>query len=460
MYFVSEITPKGTYLLSDTRTKTDREVTRQELLSLAADDDITGVSSTDITVYKTVREWQESEFVLHEMCSDWGSMLRYRLIEDQVSSDKYTFNKAVLLEILPSYFEGAERDADGCYILRQPEYITDLPTEDMDADFTAFKNSVKSFGLPIRFIGRTADACRVALRTFMFHCVDMSESIGWDSPATLPVVDGRGGGVNDGLVVLPSVSYIGEDFCKGLNFVKRVKIPHGVEVLEKKALYMPTAFSEQDCLVIEDNRLPDTLTEMKAQALRNIKNTELTLPSTLKKIGVKCFADASKLTHITIPGSVTTIGAEAFHACDSLKSVYIEHGVKHIGDKAFYDAKCSLRCVHLPSSVNLQKLGWWAFAFHEDLSVSLDSQFAAKVYLHGYSDILKPSMFDFENGFLTAIPERLQFGDSIIGTAPVYLYFDNIAWLESDCANFLVETGLFPRDMITQVRLFKGAAQD
>jgi len=67
----------------------------------------------------------------------------------------------------------------------------------------------------------------------------------------------------------------------------------------------------------------------------------LTLPDTLKTIGLKTFTHTPKLKEIVIPANVTTIGDEAFKGCTNLREVKFEKESKlsSIGESAFY--KCS-----------------------------------------------------------------------------------------------------------------------
>ncbi len=63
--------------------------------------------------------------------------------------------------------------------------------------------------------------------------------------------------------------------------------------------------------------------------------TGIRFPSTLRRIGVRCFEYCNALMDVVIPNGVTEIGDFAFSACGGLKSVSIGRGVKRIGDEAF-----------------------------------------------------------------------------------------------------------------------------
>ena len=78
--------------------------------------------------------------------------------------------------------------------------------------------------------------------------------------------------------------------------------------------------------------------------------TEVSIPDTVKTIGLQAFWSDSRLTELTIPGSVTEIGESAFGSCSSLTCVKILDGVKTIGWKAFSECT-SLTDITIPASV-------------------------------------------------------------------------------------------------------------
>lgn len=65
----------------------------------------------------------------------------------------------------------------------------------------------------------------------------------------------------------------------------------------------------------------------------------ITIPSTVKKIGDDVFANNSTITGVSIPSSVTTVGVRAFAYCTNLKKVSMSSswgsGVKTISGSAF-----------------------------------------------------------------------------------------------------------------------------
>ena len=81
-----------------------------------------------------------------------------------------------------------------------------------------------------------------------------------------------------------------------------------------------------------------------------IKDTEFSVPETVKTIGDFAFYGAKVLESINIPDSVTNIGTDAFGECSGLKEVVIPDSVTSMGEAVFY--KCtSLEKVKL--SVNI-----------------------------------------------------------------------------------------------------------
>ena len=81
-----------------------------------------------------------------------------------------------------------------------------------------------------------------------------------------------------------------------------------------------------------------------------IKDTEFSVPDTVKTIGDFTFYGAKVLESINIPDSVTNIGTDAFGECSGLKEAVIPDSVTSMGEAVFY--KCtSLEKVKL--SVNI-----------------------------------------------------------------------------------------------------------
>ena len=102
--------------------------------------------------------------------------------------------------------------------------------------------------------------------------------------------------------------------------------------------------------------LPDSVTEIKFEGCSSL--TEITIPDSVRTIGISAFKECSSLTEITIPDSVTWINKSAFQGCSSLIKITIPDGVKGIDECAFQDCS-SLSEVTISDSVT--EIGVLAF---------------------------------------------------------------------------------------------------
>ncbi|MBQ4244262.1 MAG: leucine-rich repeat domain-containing protein, partial [Clostridia bacterium] len=88
--------------------------------------------------------------------------------------------------------------------------------------------------------------------------------------------------------------------------------------------------------------------------------TGITIPDTVKKIGVRAFQNMTNLTSVSFGegSALTTIGVNAFYGCKNLSSIDIPQGVTTIGNYAFQDCQ-NLESVVIPD--NVTTLGTYAF---------------------------------------------------------------------------------------------------
>ena len=85
-------------------------------------------------------------------------------------------------------------------------------------------------------------------------------------------------------------------------------------------------------------------------ALSSDALTSITMPESLKTIGVAAFYACSSLSSITLPNSVTAIYPYAFHGCSSLTSITLSNSLEYIGTRAFTNCT-ALTALHIPDSV-------------------------------------------------------------------------------------------------------------
>lgn len=92
----------------------------------------------------------------------------------------------------------------------------------------------------------------------------------------------------------------------------------------------------------------DVFTEVRS--IKRMGLRQITLPSTLRKIGNNVFEGCYEITDITIPDSVTSIGDNAFQYCKKLSSVLLSAELEEIGSSAF-NGCISLEQICIPTKV-------------------------------------------------------------------------------------------------------------
>lgn len=158
-----------------------------------------------------------------------------------------------------------------------------------------------------------------------------------------------------------------EEECVGASPYQYVTVDGGISVTG----YTGTAVK----LTIPSAIDGKTVVSVGKEAFREAEITSITLPSTLKNLGTRCFyrcedlqsvnmsactnlgtigegafALCGLLSSVAIPDSVTVIEDDAFFSCGSLKTATIGSGVGKIGSYAF--ALCgSLESISLPAGV-------------------------------------------------------------------------------------------------------------
>jgi hypothetical protein len=143
---------------------------------------------------------------------------------------------------------------------------------------------------------------------------------------------------------------------------------------------------------------------------------EVTLPTSVTKIGYSAFSDCESLTKIEIPDSVVNIGAFAFGGCKSLTHVTIPEGVTEIGDYAFngclsletleilgnakikreaFSPCLKLKNIYFP---NVTEIEWSAFQYCADLEKVTLPQSLQTLYSSNFSHCPKLTCVTFPIG--------------------------------------------------------------
>jgi hypothetical protein len=144
--------------------------------------------------------------------------------------------------------------------------------------------------------------------------------------------------------------------------LENVTIPSTVTIGEstyKVTEIAPRAFSELDNL--KTVTIGEGITEIPDYTFNYSGITQLSLPTTLKSIGVEAFEGCRYLKSVVIPEGVETIGNYAFANCFNLQSVELPSTLTSMGTSVL-SWSCALSSVvaHAaePAEINKYALGW------------------------------------------------------------------------------------------------------
>ena len=91
--------------------------------------------------------------------------------------------------------------------------------------------------------------------------------------------------------------------------------------------------------------------------IRFEKMQYITIPNTVKYIGIGVFGLCTNLRNVEIPDSVLSLGSTCFFGCESLKSVKMSCNIKRIEEMTFWN--CNINTIELPE--DLEEIGVSAF---------------------------------------------------------------------------------------------------
>lgn len=120
---------------------------------------------------------------------------------------------------------------------------------------------------------------------------------------------------------------IAENAFKNVTVLKSIILPKGLTSIGARAFSGCGAnidFSDVVNLeVIGDN------------VFEGYGGTSLTLPASVKKLGIRAFLNATSLKSISLPNQITEIGAECFYGCNNLQFVNMPTELTIVGNGAF-----------------------------------------------------------------------------------------------------------------------------
>lgn len=135
--------------------------------------------------------------------------------------------------------------------------------------------------------------------------------------------------------------------------LKQISLPSTIEKIGHHTFYA--------CTSLESIVLPSSLAEIGMGAFSGCsKLSAVTLPDTLTELPEDCFQACISLTEAIIPDETAIIGADCFNGCTALTYIQLEEGIQQIGDRAFYMCS-SLKSLYIPLSV--EHIGYEAAGF-------------------------------------------------------------------------------------------------
>jgi hypothetical protein len=172
-----------------------------------------------------------------------------------------------------------------------------------------------------------------------------------------------------------AVTGLGSNLFKDRSTITSVTVPAGVQSIGASSFSGCTSLSAvtietpsslntignnafQNCSQLAGFVFPEGLTTIGNYAFTGTTLEEITLPSTIKKIGGgdTLYPFPATLKRVTLSEGIISITARAFSNCTSLKEVVLPEGLEKIGNSAFSDCT-SLKEVVLPEGLTTIEYG-------------------------------------------------------------------------------------------------------
>ncbi len=104
------------------------------------------------------------------------------------------------------------------------------------------------------------------------------------------------------------------------------------------------------CFRVKELSLPQSLTALGNQSLRELMLSSLTIPDGVTELGTWLLAGCRYLRAVRLPAGITKLPAGLFSDCQTLEDVTIPEGVSSIGESSFYSCM-NLSELVIPSTV-------------------------------------------------------------------------------------------------------------
>lgn len=144
----------------------------------------------------------------------------------------------------------------------------------------------------------------------------------------------------------------------------------GGELLPVKEIGYEAFFQ---CFNLTDVTLPNTVTKIGLRAFAGCSFSEFTIPDSVSFIDSAAFGNCSNLSEITIPAGVTALGPQAFAFCSSLEKVYLNANITVLEYRTFYNnyaavggnvfSDTKLKEIYLPATLEKIQLEAWSGNF-------------------------------------------------------------------------------------------------
>lgn len=130
------------------------------------------------------------------------------------------------------------------------------------------------------------------------------------------------------------ITAIGKGAFEGNEYVEKVIVPEGVELIEKNAF--------KGCISLEEVVLPESCTDIGASAFEDCKILKkLNLPQNITVLSRKMLKNCKLLEKLELPKGLVKIDNEALYDCDSITELELPEGLRYLGKECLYACGCN-----------------------------------------------------------------------------------------------------------------------